>query len=151
MRISDWSSDVCSSDLDRAGARAASLRYLTPGLGWNADYVALYDEKARKIDVQGWVTLTNNSGTTYNNAETLLVAGSVNQSGNRDVRPMIYPPRPLQRQNIRQAGTEPAEREQLGDYYLYQISGRTTITARPPKQASFLDVKAGPGHPQEKK
>src|SRR3546814_7024436 len=100
MRISDWSSDVCSSDLtlsvtvdsDRAGARAASLRYLTPGLGWNADYVALYDEKARKIDVQGWVTLTNNSGTTYNNAETLLVAGSVNQSGNRDVRPMIYPP-----------------------------------------------------------
>src|SRR3546814_8658621 len=78
-------------------ARAASLRYLTPGLGWNADYVALYDEKARKIDVQGWVTLTNNSGTTYNNAETLLVAGSVNQSGNRDVRPMIYPPRPLPR------------------------------------------------------
>src|SRR3546814_7263675 len=60
-------------DSDRAGARAASLRYLTPGLGWNADYVALYDDKARKIDVQGWVTLTNNSGTTYNNAETLQI------------------------------------------------------------------------------
>src|SRR3546814_17696828 len=91
-------------DSDRAGARAASLRYLTPGLGWNADYVALYDEKARKIDVQGWVTLTNNSGTTYNNAETLLVAGSVSQSGNRAVRPMVYPPRPLTRQTIRNAG-----------------------------------------------
>ncbi|HEY9581219.1 MAG TPA: DUF4139 domain-containing protein [Rhizorhapis sp.] len=131
-------------DSDRAGARAASLRYLTPGLGWNADYVALYDEKARKIDVQGWVTLTNNSGTTYNNAETLLVAGSVNQSGNRDVRPMIYPPRPLPRQNIRQAGTETAEREQLGDYYLYPISGRTTIADRQTKQVSFLDVQAVP-------
>ena len=26
----------------RAGTRPASLRYLTPGLGWSADYVALY-------------------------------------------------------------------------------------------------------------
>src|SRR3546814_6134292 len=75
---------------------------------------------------------------------SLLVAGSVNQSGNLDVRPMIYPPRPLPRQNIRQAGTETAEREQLGDYYLYPISGRTTIADRQTKQVSFLDVQAVP-------
>ena len=48
----------------RAGIRPAVLSYLTPGLGWKADYVALYDEGAGKIDVQGWVTLTNSSGTT---------------------------------------------------------------------------------------
>src|SRR3546814_11964205 len=76
-------------DSDRAGAQAASLRYLTPGLGWNADYVALYDEKARKIDVKGWVTLANKSGTTYNHAETLLVAGRGHQSGHRYVLPKI--------------------------------------------------------------
>src|SRR3546814_8694748 len=57
---------------------------------------------------------------------------------------MIYPPRPLPRQNIRQAGTETAEREQLGDYYLYPISGRTTIADRQTKQVSFLDVQAVP-------
>ena len=28
------------------------------------------------LDMQGWVTLTNNSGTTYTNAATTLVAGS---------------------------------------------------------------------------
>src|ERR1700738_3707 len=59
-----------------AGTRAATLSYLTPGLGWRADYVALYNEADSKIDVQGWVTLTNSSGVTYDNAQTLLVAGS---------------------------------------------------------------------------
>ncbi len=62
-----------------AGTRPATLSYLTPGLGWSADYVALYDEGDGKIDVQGWVTLTNSSGTTYDNAQTLLVAGSPSQ------------------------------------------------------------------------
>src|SRR5277367_1184355 len=62
-----------------AGTRRATLSYLTPGLGWKADYVALYNESDGKIDVQGWVTLTNSSGTTYDNAQTLLVAGSPSQ------------------------------------------------------------------------
>src|SRR4029077_8488881 len=47
-----------------AGKRPATLTYLTPGLGWRADYVALYDEASSKLDVEGWVTLTNSSGTT---------------------------------------------------------------------------------------
>src|SRR5271163_3477067 len=63
------------------GTRRATLSYLTPGLGWRADYVALYDENDSKIDVQGWVTLTNSSGTTYENAQTLLVAGTPQLAG----------------------------------------------------------------------
>src|ERR671920_2263964 len=66
---------------DGGGARPVTLTYLTPGLGWAADYVALFDEANGRMDVQGWVTLTNNSGTPYVNASTLLVAGAVGQSG----------------------------------------------------------------------
>jgi hypothetical protein len=62
-------------DSGRAGARPVTLSYLTPGLGWKADYVALFDEGRGKIDVQGWITLTNNTGTTFANADTVLVAG----------------------------------------------------------------------------
>ncbi|CAH0356733.1 hypothetical protein SPH9361_04376 [Sphingobium sp. CECT 9361] len=124
-------------DSARAETRAASLRYLTPGLGWNADYVALFDAAAGRIDVQGWVTLTNSSGTTYANAKTLLVAGSVGQANDGN-----YRPRP--RNSIRTAGTETAGREQLGDFYLYPIAGRTTIADRQTKQVSFLDVQAVP-------
>jgi hypothetical protein len=39
-----------------AGNRPTTLRYLTPGLGWRADYVALFDEQKGQIDVQGWVS-----------------------------------------------------------------------------------------------
>ena len=46
----------------RGGVRPASIRYLTPGMGWPADYVAL-STRPGTIDVQGWMTLTNRTGT----------------------------------------------------------------------------------------
>ena len=121
-----------------AGARAATLSYLTPGLGWKADYVALYNEGDSKIDVQGWVTLTNSSGTTYDNAQTLLVAGSPSQvdgdGGTNNYRPL------LRRSTLQKPGTESGTRERLGDYYLYPLAERTTIANQQTKQVSFLDV-----------
>ncbi|MGE4409166.1 MAG: DUF4139 domain-containing protein [Sphingobium sp.] len=130
-------------DSDRAGTRPASIRYLTPGLGWSADYVALFDAKAGRIDVQGWVTLTNTSGTTYSNANTLLVAGSVNQASGRTGVHMPY--RPMASASpIGAVGTETADREQLGDFYLYPIANRTTIASNQTKQVSFLDVQNVP-------
>jgi len=121
-----------------AGSRPATLSYLTGGLGWSADYVSLYDEKAGTIDVQGWVTLTNSTGTTFDNARTLLVAGTpsaggmASYGGSYRLRPASAP--------LRRAGTETAPREQLGDYYLYPLAERTTIANAQTKQVSFLDV-----------
>jgi hypothetical protein len=131
---------------DRAGTRPASLRYLTPGLGWSADYVALYDEGKATVDMQGWVTLTNQTGTTFQNADTLLVAGNPAGGGNQynqqayRGRPMPPPPPP----GKFVPGTETANRERLGDFYLYPISGRTTIANNQTKQVSFLDVQGVP-------
>ncbi|HSM52846.1 MAG TPA: DUF4139 domain-containing protein [Erythrobacter sp.] len=122
----------------RAGVRPASIRYLTPGLGWNADYVALFDEARGTIDMQGWVTLTNNTGTTFNNADTLLVAGNPATSQQQYNG---YPYRPVSRGTPQvRPGTESANREQVGDFYLYPIAARTTIANAQTKQVSFLDV-----------
>ncbi len=118
-------------DADSAGARPATLSYLTYGMGWRSDYVVLFDEKAGKIDVQGWLTLTNNSGTTYTNASTLLVAGGGGQGG-RGAGSVMQP------------GTETAGRERIGDFYVYPIPGRVTIAQRQQKQVSFLDVAGAP-------
>ncbi len=120
----------------KAGTRPVSLSYLTSGLGWNADYVALFDEKASTIDMQGWITLSNNSGTSFTSAKTLLVAGTVNQNNNQQYE-RYQPRRPS---NIKSAGTESANRERLGDFYLYPIAERTTIANAQTKQVSFLDV-----------
>ena len=127
----------------KAGTREAALRYLTPGLGWRADYVALYDEGKGTIDVQGWVTLTNNSGTTYENARTVLVAGSprmLNQGYNNGG----YRGRGDDNTGLVEAGTESGTRERLGDYYLYPLGERTTIANLQTKQVSFLDVHGAP-------
>jgi hypothetical protein len=126
-------------DSRRAGPRPVTLSYLSNGLGWNADYVALFDQKAGTIDVQGWVTLRNTSGTSFVNAKTLLVAGEVSAENNS----AGYTPRGRPR-TIRAAGTETAAREQLGDFYLYPLAERTTIADKQTKQVSFLDVKGAP-------
>ena len=126
----------------RAGTRPATLSYLTPGLGWRADYVALYNESDGKIDVQGWVTLTNTSGVTYDDAQTLLVAGSPAQADAGAGRSNYY--RPPTRPTLQQPGTESGSRERLGDYYLYPLAERTTIANQQTKQVSFLDVHGVP-------
>ena len=132
---------------DGAGRRPVTLTYLTPGLGWAADYVALFDETNGRMDVQGWVTLTNNSGTPYVNASTLLVAGAVGSGGGgyRDSRRGYPPPPPPPPPDmIDRAGTETAPRERLGDFYLYPLPERTTIADKQTKQVSFLDVQNTP-------
>jgi hypothetical protein len=74
-------------DSERAGARAATLRYLTGGIGWSADYVGVFDERAGSLALQGWVTLTNETGASYANARTQLVAGSPGSGGSRPQGP----------------------------------------------------------------
>ncbi|RYF90679.1 MAG: DUF4139 domain-containing protein [Caulobacteraceae bacterium] len=118
-------------DAAQAGPRETKLTYLTGGMGWNADYVALFDEKNGKMDVQGWITLSNNTGVDFADAEVQLVAGNVGQ-----VR--YSPPA------IRGAGTVTGTAVPLADFYLYPLKERTTIAQAQSKQVSFLDVIGAP-------
>jgi hypothetical protein len=133
-------------DSQSGGRRPVTLTYLTTGLAWAADYVALFDEANGRMDVQGWVTLTNNSGTPYANASTLLVAGSVGQAPGRYAygRYAPPPPPPPPPGGMIRAGTQTSARERLGDFYLYPLPERTTIADKQTKQVSFLDVKNAP-------
>lgn len=127
-------------DAQREGTRPVTLSYLTPGMSWKSDYVALFDEKAGRLDMQGWITLNNSTGTTFTNARALLVAGEVGQvrqgyNGYNGGRPQPRGNRP---------GTESGSGEQLGDFHVYPIEGRTTIANGQTKQVSFLDASGVP-------
>ena len=67
-----------------ANEQQVELSYLTGGLAWKADYVAELAADEKTMDLSGWVTLTNTSGSAYNDAKLQLVAGDVNQ-----VQPMM--------------------------------------------------------------
>ena len=119
-----------------AGPRQAKLSYLTSGLSWKADYVAMFDEAKSALDLQGWITLSNTSGTAFENAKTQLVAGEVNQlSQNNGYRP---PRRGTP--GVISAGTESGTGERVADYYLYPLPERTTIAANQNKQVGFLSA-----------
>lgn len=123
-------------DSKRSGARPLTLSYLTNGLGWRADYVALYDEAKSTIDMQGWITLSNNGGTRFANADVVLVAGT--PTGGGQGAPQQY--RRFNNGALVTPGTEIADRGRIGDFYVYPLGHRTTVAANQQKQVSFLSV-----------
>jgi hypothetical protein len=130
-------------DSARAGTRPATLSYLTNGLSWKADYVAMFDEGPGKLDLQGWVTLTNTSGVDYPAAAVQLVAGDVNLVRSESEywqRRQVARNSALRRGG---AGAPPIETgpTSVADYYLYPLPGRTTVAQNQTKQVSFLDAK----------
>src|SRR5881398_1914372 len=63
-------------------AQTIEASYLTAGMNWRSDYVLLVNADDTKGDLQGWVTLTNSSGATFEDARLQLVAGDVNRVSN---------------------------------------------------------------------
>jgi hypothetical protein len=129
----------------------ATLAYLTRGLSWSADYVAVFDEPQGNVSLQGWITLTNNSGTSFADARAQLVAGDVNVVNNEAQWWQIYNQRRARANVRRTGGVEASSRQQLADYYVYPIAQTTTIANNQTKQVSFLSaerVKADKGYEQ---
>jgi hypothetical protein len=128
-------------DSDHAGPRLAKLSYLTTGLSWKADYVALFDEPGAKLDLQGWITLTNTAGTSFVDADTKLVAGAVqlNDGNGGESEPT---------EGVTHAGSESntGPGRALGDFYIYSLPERTTIAQNQTKQVSFLDAQGVTAH-----
>ncbi len=124
---------------DQAGLHETNLSYLTTGLSWQANYVALLDEKAGKLNLQGWITLTNSSGTTFNNAQTYLVAGDVSISGQSE-NDFNRPRNNGGPRRLFKNDGEANSTTSLTDYYLYPLPERTTIADQQTKQVGFLDA-----------
>ncbi len=116
------------------------LSYLSSGLSWKADYVAELNADNSQLDLLGWVTLNNVSGTRYNNAKLQLVAGDVNQVQHRLKRrsPVMV------REMARVAGAKPMVEESLFEYHLYSLGRSTRILNNQTKQVSLLSASAVP-------
>jgi hypothetical protein len=120
-------------DAPQAGEREVELTYLANRVGWKADYIANLNPDATRMTLNGWVTLTNQSGTAYENARLQLVAGTLNR-----VMPEI---KPVPAQFAAKAAAAPAvAEEKLGDYHLYTLPRATTIADNQTKQVALLSA-----------
>jgi len=124
--------------------------YLTSGINWKADYVAVLNKLDTLTDLTGWVTIDNRSGATYQNALLKLVAGDIHRVQG-EVR-MDYARPMAAAKEVSQQFKE----ESFFEYHLYTLDRRTTVKDNQTKQMTLLDANQVPlkklfifaGHPQ---
>lgn len=121
---------------EKAAESTLELSYLSGGLAWKADYVAELSKSDDRLDLNGWVTLTNQSGATYRDAKLQLVAGDVNR-----VREAMMDAMPLPAPVMKSARAAPEMKEEsLFEYHLYTLNRPTTIAENQTKQVALLSA-----------
>jgi len=129
---------VMHLDNELAGPQEAELSYLTGGLSWKADYVGELNASDDRLDLTGWVTLNNTSGTSYQQAQLQLVAGDVHRVTEApEMRPMLQDARVM-------AAPAPMAEEALFEYHLYTLERPTTISDNQSKQVALLRAEGIP-------
>lgn len=117
------------------GQQDVEVSYLAGEMGWKADYVVVLEDDERHGDMTGWVTLTNRSGTGYENAQLKLVAGDVQRV--MDVLPRMRVEAMMAMEERSSAGF--AE-ESFFEYHLYTLDRPTSVLNNEQKQVTLLEA-----------
>ncbi|NOT17261.1 MAG: DUF4139 domain-containing protein [Sulfuriferula sp.] len=120
---------------NKTASQNLELSYLTGGLSWRADYVAELTSD-NKMDLNGWVTISNQSGTSYPNAKLQFVAGDVNLV-NPQARPAMAERAVMSMAKMADA---PMAQENLFEYHLYSLGRTTTLNNQQTKQVALLNA-----------
>jgi hypothetical protein len=118
------------------------LTYQTEGLTWNAEYVAVLNDKDNKVDLKAWVSIENNSGTSYKNAKLKLLAGDV-----MFILPIGKPDNMVADEFVtldkKETVPEPENKfveKPFFEYHVYDLQRPATINNNETKQISLFDV-----------
>jgi hypothetical protein len=116
----------------RDGEQTVEASYLTNQVNWTADYVLTIGSNQKDGDLNGWVTVINNSGTAFRNAQLQLVAGEVHTT----LEARAPAPRPMLKAAV--SGAAQFVQEPISEYHLYSLERRTNIQDKETKQISLL-------------
>src|SRR5690349_15477129 len=127
--------------LENSGPRKQQIEasYLANNLSWNSDYVLTVARDDKSADLDGWVTLVNNSGTAFHNARLQLVAGDLNRIQVPSASPMNGAVL-----EMKAARAQQFAQENFSEYHLYTLGRRTSVEDKETKQISLLQGSAVP-------
>jgi hypothetical protein len=130
--------------LENSGPKKQQIEasYLANNLSWNADYVLTVARDDKNADLDGWVTVVNNSGTAFRNARLQLVAGELNR-----VPPPPAAPMAARDMGMSKVAAQQFQQEAFSEYHLYSLGRKTSVEDKETKQISLLQ---GSGVPVEK-
>jgi hypothetical protein len=131
--------------LENTGPRKHLIEasYLASNLSWNSDYVLTVARDDKNADLDGWVTVVNNSGTAFHNAHLQLVAGDLNRV--QQVGGMREMDMAVARKSM--AAAPQFQQESFSEYHLYTLGRKTSVEDKETKQISLLQ---GSGVPVQK-
>ncbi len=114
--------------------------YLAGNMSWNADYVLTVGRDDKTGDLDGWVTLMNNSGAAFKNARLQLVAGDLHRLTELYARDAMA----AKEMAVRAGAAPQFAQEAFSEYHLYTLGRRTTIFDKETKQISLLSSTSVP-------
>jgi len=120
-------------DSQVSGKKKAEVSYLTSGINWHAEYVAVVDQKDQNLELAGWVSIDNRSGATYEDAKVKLIAGEVHR-----VTQMPVPSRLGKGLMPEMAAAPQFEEKPFFEYHLYTLLRPSTIKDNETKQVSLF-------------
>jgi hypothetical protein len=116
-------------DSEKGGEQKALLSYLTSGVGWTAEYSAILDADEENVELSGWATIVNRSGSSFAGAKVSLVAGDVHREGEAIDRGAAYGGEPT--------GAAPRPSDFFA-YHLYPIAGTIDLDLLGTVQAAIV-------------
>ncbi len=150
---------------DFSGEAKVEITYFTSGISWSADYTGIAEPDESTMRLEGFVTVTNNSGEDYENAQVRLVVGTINlvekiaQLAQQGVAPPPMAGRPADKRMLRRralqsavveaelmfADSDMAEEKQivkegLSEYFIFTIEGTETVPNRWAKRMRSFDA-----------
>ena len=134
---------IWTLDNSGSGRQRVEATYLAQKLAWNADYVLTVGRDDKAADLDGWVTLTNNSGTAFRHASLQLVAGDLNRVRQEAGKAIMSDTR-----RLTEVAAAPMAQESFSEYHLYTLGRKTSINNNETKQLSML---SGTGVPVSKR
>lgn len=115
------------------------VSYQTGGMNWHAEYVAVLDKDDKKLDLNSWVSIENNCGTSFKDAKLKVIAGDVNQVQSRP--PYNFPPPSPAMGMAKSAAAVPQFQEAtLFEYHIYNLQRPATIMNNEVKQISLFEA-----------
>jgi hypothetical protein len=122
---------------DKDGKHLTEVSYLTTGVSWLCDYVAVVDNEDKNIDLAGWVTINNQSGTAYKDARLKLIAGDVHRIADAG-------PRSVALMNARfmkeEAAAPQFQEKSFFEYHMYTLQRKSTVKSNQSKQINLLEA-----------
>lgn len=120
----------------KEGEQRTEISYLAHALSWSCDYVALLNKEDDHLDLKGWVTLVNNSGTAFKDAGLKLVAGDVNMLKDEE-----YAGGRVMMKAAAMAEEPQFQQKELFEYKIYSLQRRTDLANDESKQIELVTAK----------